>query len=422
VSDPAIGRPADLARQFRQKPGPDVAALLHALLDRYERRGWPRAESRHHAIRVSLEELALPGYHSQTDPLPRQVTNEQLIQMEQAGLVELRWLPGEAGHLLDQVTLRPEQASHVFALLGRTSRASRQGRLRDLLLGERFRFSGWHRRAVQACLDKLAADQSPVPFSLDDHEFNRDLLAALFALDDVQDETPYRVFSVRVFNDSKRFEALLGAVALLARRAAPEWRGFSTAEVLRELNLVPNPGHLVLHGPWELAYEGGELSALAGFSPSVGVPAAQAARVRGVRVATAHVVCVENPTAFYELIRTSRDPLAAICLSGNPSPACRHLLRRLPAEVGLRVWADIDYGGLNILAQLREQVSSAAVPYRMDVETLEAHARWARPLGPGDARNLARLARRAALADLQPLIEHMLRRGLKLEQEAIRLP
>jgi hypothetical protein len=270
-------------------------------------------------------------------------------------------------------------------------------------------------------LDRLAADQDPAPFNLDDEEFNRDVLTALAALDSLQAETPYRVFSVRVFNDSKRCEALLGALALLARRSAPEWRSLSSAEVLRELNLVPNPGHLFLHGPWQLVDEAGLVTDLAGFMPSVGLPAAQAARLREVRVALPRVICVENPTAFYELVRTSPDPLATICLWGNPSPACRHLLRRLPAEVALQVWADIDYGGLNILAQVREQVGARAAPYRMDCETLEAHAQWARPLTPGDVKNLARIARRPVLADMRPLIEHMLRRGLKLEQEAVHL-
>ena len=55
----------------------------------------------------------------------------------------------------------------------------------------------------------------------------------------------------------------------------------------------------------------------------------------------------------------------------------------------------------------------------MDVETLEAHAAWAKPLTPGDEHNLARLARRPTLTDMRPLILHLLQRGLKLEQEAI---
>jgi hypothetical protein len=93
----------------------------------------------------------------------------------------------------------------------------------------------------------------------------------------------------------------------------------------------------------------------------------------------------------------------------------------LPEGVPLQVWADLDYGGLNILAQLRRLVSLRFAPYRMDEETLEAHALWARPLTRGDEKRLARLARDPHLADMRPLIGHMLARGLKLEQEAVRL-
>ncbi|MBU1717405.1 MAG: DUF2220 domain-containing protein, partial [Proteobacteria bacterium] len=102
---------------------------------------------------------------------------------------------------------------------------------------------------------------------------------------------------------------------------------------------------------------------------------------------------------------------------------CRHLLACLagsaPAELPLLVWADLDGGGLSILAQLRRLVSPRFGPYRMDVDTLEAHAAWARPLTAADERRLARLARNPDLADQRPLIEHMLARGLKLEQEAV---
>ena len=401
-------------------PTEDVAAILNALLDTLERRGARSDAPARRAIRLTLDDLGLPGYYSQADPAPRQIANEQLQQLEQAGAVRLTWLPGETGHLLSAVTLNPERAGDVFELLNRTALAARRAWLADLLLGERFRFHDWRLRAIQHSLDQIKEEMSPAPFSLTDEAFNRDLLAAMVALDMVREETPYRVFSMRVFNDSKRFEVLMRALAILARRNQPGWRALNNDEVLRELNLTANPSHLFLHGAWRLVDDDGQVLSLGEFQPSAGLPAAQAARMRQVEAGAASVVCVENATTFYELIR--HDPtVTALCLWGNPSPACRHLLRCLPEAVAVYVWADIDYGGLNILSQLRQQVSARVQPYCMDIETLEAHATWARPLTPIDARNLARLAHRPTLADMEPLIAHLLRRGLKLEQEAIRL-
>ncbi len=410
-------------------PTPDVVAILQILIDVYERRGGTPRQ----AVRVNVDDVAgaLTGYYSQADPLPRVTANEQLETLEKDGLVRLAWQPGQAGHLLDTVTLEPERVGGLYALVGRQSLSKRRGRLGALLLSDRSRLDGWRRRAVERCLDRLKAGKSPTPFDLDDDGWNRDLLAALLALPDdapkpgAAEEVPYRVFSVRVFNDSKRFDALKGAIARLARRHRSEWRALSDREVLRELGLVANPGHLYLYGPWQLVDERGQMMSLCEFYPSVGVPTALAGHVKRVRVDAARVVCVENLTAFYELVRHEGDKLAALCLWGNPSPASRHLLRCLTDEllshVSLFLWADIDYGGLNILAQLRAQVSPRFEPFRMDCATLDTYAHWAHPLTTADERNLAHLKRQPYLADVAPLIDHMLARGIKLEQEAVRL-
>ncbi len=410
-------------------PSPDVTSILQALLDSYERRYTARSDNAaHQAVRCDLQALSLPGYHSQLDPAPRQITNEQLNALEHWGWVKLAWLPGEADHLLAAVTLMPDHAAEVFVWLKRTPQAAQRARLIDLLLAERFRFGDWRLAAVQFTIEQLKTDRSPTPFSLDDFEFNQDLLMALTALDTVREETPYRVFSVRVFNDSKRFDRLSGALCTLARRHQTAWHDGSNDDILRELNLTANPTHLYLHGPWRLIDEAGQIMTLDEFEPSVGLAASQAQHVQQAWVETDRVICVENVTTFYELIRhhnlakaaqPSQGLLAAICLWGNPAPACRHLLSGLPPEIPLYVWADIDYGGLSILAQLREQVNARAQPYYMNIETLETYAAWARPLTTNDIRHLNRLLCRPALSDMHPLIEQMLRRELKLEQEAV---
>jgi hypothetical protein len=405
-------------------PTPEVAALLHILLTVYERRG----SAPRRAVRVNLDDVAaaLPGYYSQSDPVPRATANEQLEALAERGLVTLAWQSGQQGHLLDAVTLQPGPVEELYALLGREPLAERRRRLGDLLLGDRFRLDGWRRRAVDRCLAQLQANKPPTPFDLDDDDWNQDLLAALLALpDDANEEMPYRVFSVRVFNDSKRFAALKGAIAGLARRHQPDWRALSDQETLRELGLVANPGHIYLYGAWQLVDERGQVTSLSEFYPSVGIPAALAGRVERVQVDATRVVCVENLTSFYELVRCEGQGLAALCLWGNPSPASRHLLRclaaALPPEIPLLLWADVDYGGLNILAQLRMQVASRFAPYRMDCETLDACARWAHPLSAADRRNLARLRRHPTLADMAPLVDYMLLRGIRLEQEAVAL-
>ena len=409
-------------------PTADVAVVLNALLDIYERHDPARPFSR--AIRVRMAEIELPGYASQLDPAPRHTANEQLQALAQHSFVRLVWQPGETGHLLEAVTLLPERTTDLFPWLGRDPVAAQAAALRELLLGDRFRFpeGDWRRQAVDHVLAQLRAGKSPAPFTLTDREFNRDLLAALVALAEVRDETPYRVFSAHTFNDSKRFEVLKPALATLARRHGPGWGGLTADEALRELGLVPNPTHVFLSGPWQLVGADGQIITLADFYPAVGVPSLMIAGLRRAMVDPTQVdgvICVENLASFYELIRHEGERLAVLCLWGNPAPPVRHLLAclsdTLPAGLPLHVWADLDGGGLNILAQLRKRISPRFAPYHMDIATLEAHAHWGRPLTDYDRRLLARLQGAASLADLQPVIAHMLQRGFKLEQEAVRL-
>ncbi len=404
-------------------PTPDVAAILERLLDTYEARGGRPKR----AVRVKVRQIAahLPGYYSQEDPTPRITANEQLVALERRGWVALDWEPAQEGHLLAAVTLAVEVTEALYALVGREPLAAQRARLRDLLLGNRFRVQGWRRLALDRTLERIEVGNSPTPFKLGDEAWNRDLLDALLALpEDVAVELPYRVFSVRVFNDSKRFDDLKAGVARLARRVHRAWRGLTYREVLRELGLVPNPTLLHLAGPWRLADKEGERLSLAPFHPAVGIPAALAAGVTAAWADAGQVICVENLTPFYTLVR-QRDDLAALCLWGNPSPACRHLLRRLterlPAGIPLYLWADVDYGGLNILAQLRTQVSPRFTPYRMDVATLDAFGTWGQPLTGRDIRNLQRLRGHPALEDVVPLIDEILLREVKLEQEALDL-
>lgn len=404
-------------------PTADTAAIINRLLDIYERRnGAPKQ-----AVRVRPNDLPLPGYYSQLDPAPRLTTNEQLSQLTRQGWLSVTWQPGQTGHLLESVTLTLAHTDPLYRLLGRQPLADQRRQLQETLLAERSHLTGWRRKAVERCLSQLREHKSPAPFSLTNLDWNRDLLTTLLALPDgeVTAEIPYRVFSVRVFNDSKRFETLKDTVARLARRHNPRWRDLLLPEVLREMGLVANPGHLYLSGPWQLTDTDGQSFSLAGYAPSVGIPAALAARARRVTVDATQVICVENLAAFYELIRYKPAGLAALCLWGNPSPATRHLLRCLAAAVPpalpLLLWADIDYGGLSILAQLRQYVSPRFAPYHMDIATLQAYARWGQPLTKSDERNLTRLRQHAALADMSSLIDFVLREGVKLEQEAVNL-
>ena len=423
-------------------PSPDVAVVLNALLDILERRAAQNGTrtTQHRSIKVTLVNLSIPTYFSQIDPTPRLIANEQFTLLEKSGLLKLTWLPGETGYLLQSISLTEHatrNTSHktLFHLANRTPIADNRSRLESFLLADKFRFQNdWRARAINYILNQLKAEKSPAPFSLTDSNLTLDLLAVLQALPTLTTETPYRVFSVRVFNDSKRFEAIKNQLVTLARLGNPEWKRIPAEEVLRELNLVANPNYIHFAGNWQFTTDKGEILNLSGFTPSVGFPATQTATLQSVHAK--FVLCIENLTTFHQYIRqteyTTRNTLhesnvacsvfrssAIICTYGNPSPAVRRVLRLLPETTPIYLWSDLDYGGFNILSQLRRFVSEQIQPYLMDVETLEANIPRARPITTSDRTNLKRLLLRPELCDVHSVIEHLLKRGLKLEQEGV---
>lgn len=426
-------------------PSPDVAVVLNALLDILERRaaqnGTRATEHAPRSIKISLSDLSLPSYFSQANPEPRLIANEQLIHLEKNGLLQLTWIPGETGHLLKSINLpKTEYATRstphktLFHLANRTPIADNRSRLESHLLADKFRFQDdWRARAINYILNQLKAEKSPAPFSLTDSNLTFDLLTVLQALPALTTETPYRVFSVRVFNNSKRFEAIKNQLVTLARIGNPEWKRIPAEEVLRELNLVANPNYIHFAGNWQFTTDKGEIINLSGFTPSVGFPAAQSAALQTVHAES--VLCIENLTTFHQYIQTEQTTRntehesnvafsvfrssAFICTFGNPSPAVRRILRLLPETTPIYLWSDLDYGGFNILSQLRRFVSEQIQPYLMNVDTLEANIPRARPITTSDRTNLKRLLLRPELCDVHSVIEHLLKRGLKLEQEGV---
>ena len=93
--------------------------------------------------------------------------------------------------------------------------------------------------------------------------------------------------------------------------------------------------------------------------------AAQLEKLHAAAIHAKGLLCIENLTTFHEYIRSQDEARnlststhhATICLMGNPSPHIRRLLKLVSKETTIFLWADMDYKGFNILAQLQWQIS-----------------------------------------------------------------
>ncbi len=147
----------------------------------------------------------------------------------------------------------------------------------------------------------------------------------------------------------------------------------------------------------------------------------EALRVEGAR----EILCVENQTPFEILCRQARAQRAVLVFTaGYAGRAQRRWLVRLCLEAGIRRvrhWGDLDPHGLLIQRDLARLLADAAPgvkvePWRMDPEQLQRPE--AVPLSEQDREQLERYLQDGD-APLRATARAMLKRGVKLEQEAL---
>ena len=431
------------------EPVDTVRAILGTLLDRYEQPG------RQNIVRVRLSSRDHPGYFSAEDSAPRRETNDVLRRLAQAGTLRLHWRKWEEGNWLEAVDLVGEQAASLYILLGRNSRGEQDQALRQLLDDEEPR-SGWHSDFLTWTRAQLEAHRGVAPLDRDDPHRNADLLRALAALADLRAPTLERTLSVRLFGDTKRLEALHGAIVRVLRRHDPEAATFGDDEwaLLQAHNLDRAPEYVPIAGPLALRVRtederpttndqrhpmagtcqssaAEQPSSFAGapstvidlklFQPSVALSAAMLQAAEVAACDAARLITVENATSFNELLMSRPPEVLIIYIGGFASPTVIQLLRAVRAvqpHVPLLHWGDLDAGGLRILAHLREHVGNVA-SLAMGSAIFDAYRAFAQPLTSTDHTTLTVLREHAALADCVSLIDTMLAAGKKLEQEAV---
>lgn len=319
-----------------------------------------------------------------------------------------------------------------YQFCGRTSRSVQEEALRDLLLGylENISATGenWFVTFVQYLLEQLVAHRSLAPLDPDDPTDNHDLLLSLDTLAKLSSPTLERTLSVRLFNDSKRLEALRPQLLTVLRNFSPhaatasidEWELLRAHHLHRPQVLTMLAGPLVLR---QLVDKAGTLLDLTPWASGLGLPDELLRNVEIVGCPARAILTIENLTSYHELLLNRPPNLLVIYSGGFPHPTLLTLLRKLQAAcpaLPLYHWGDIDLGGLRILLHLRqhlEMVDSLAM-HSHALAGAEAHTR---PLSEYERSQLRLLAQEPLLADCGEIIEAMLRQDQKLEQEALEI-
>jgi hypothetical protein len=408
------------------------AEVLTTLVDRYEnRRDYSTEEKSPRRTLLKVDTGRFFDYHHPSDATYRRTFNAEMQQLEKDRLIGLEWEQFSEGEYLQRIILAESALPRIYQLLNRRSKI-------ELYRDAEIIVSQWKKTAppeleqfYNCTLEKLQALEK-LPGSLKpgrDKELN-DILAGLHAVFEPRDgDIAKRLLSVRLYGDSKRWQALEQQITMIIKEFNLIEPGGTedSAEALAERGIVNNPGQINLAGPLVFSTSAGQVD-LQAFYPDLGLSTEMAADLTVASCPAEVVVTVENKTSFYQYVRCMPDAHLAIYLGGYHNPPRRKLLRELDRyfeknnrRVSFYHWGDLDYGGITIWQSLVEKTGLSFQPLFMDEETYLKHLAYGQPIDDSYCRKLAGLLENPALEIFHALIRLMLEHKMRIEQEAVEI-
>ena len=355
----------------------------------------------------------------------RKDINQTVFDMAEAGLVGYEWMIGQRDHIIAEVWLCFDKINQIYALLERTPKDSSAGEAAAAL--ERLRNSSDEQWVVDWASEKLLEIKSKrsigrtLPADVSERD---DLLKALSQIGG-EIETLERVFSIRCFGDSKRFERTVKSrlIRIIKKHLAVE-DNCTDEEALRLAGLSRYPEHFEFSGALTITLHGGEIDysplSHGGSLTNEDVSIGSLSLAPGIR----RILSIENKANYIEYVRKEKtDDELVLFHGGQLSPAKRLFVQKIvaaiPRNCSFSHWGDIDFGGFSMLARLRREIFQNVRPHLMSKSELIKYTDLCAKFDKRYADKLAALLRQPELADCAECIEYMLENNVRLEQEAM---
>jgi hypothetical protein len=436
--------------------------LLNALLDKYERSmayrsGEPSARRILLKLYDGKGQTDFPFYDI-SDHDRRMEINATIEELTAQGVLAFEWLRGERAHLIAKVWLPYDQLEQAYRLVGRSPKATTV----DSILEQAKRYAkqlntDWAKQYFEYILQKGNQKRDFGHIIPQEDATRRDLWKVIAYLDahvdthvnarpNVHPNThpnalpnahPYphheteleiveRVFSMRLFADSKRFEqALRSKLLSILRNYLDIDKIYDTdEELLRQIGIVKYPEYFEFCGALTLSNNYGATDfASMSHGSSLNIVDLQTGTLT-IPEHIKRILTIENRANYFDYIAKTKEPSELVLYHGGQySPSKKKFFiaisNVMPKDCAWLHWGDIDLGGFLMLARLRREINPAITPYRMHVTELVTYRPYTRAISGGYADKLRGLQRKAELADCSSCIGYMIEQKIRLEQESM---
>jgi len=384
--------------------------ILNNLIDQYERsKSFTGNAEKNQRFKCKSAEL-FPGYDDSAKYDLFSSVNEQISYLEKLGVISVNRLKrGKIeSEIVDSVYLVLEKLPECYKLLNRFPKTDTNKKIMEVLKT----YQNKSELLGRFCEVQLARiEQNKKVQHFDDIESFEKILKVLSEIENVEEETIIRNFSIRVLGDSKAFEKIKSSVIsiLFEYGEYPE-----KDTILSELNIVKNPGYVYVKGKGEISISGQSIN-LGKMDGSIGLSSSTLDNIDYIKVFGSKVITIENLTTFHSYVD---DDAFIIYLGGYHNSIRRKMICKLyenNPNTDYLHYGDIDAGGFYILMDLRRKTGIPFVAINMDTKTLEKYRQYAKPLTENDKIRLGKLCD----GEFADVVNYMLEHNCKLEQEAI---
>ncbi|MDR1136655.1 MAG: DUF2220 domain-containing protein [Clostridiales Family XIII bacterium] len=404
--------------------------ILNALLDKYERSSFFIDEKQ------PTRRILLNFYNRGKSDFPyydieqserRIAVNRSVIELSELEILFFEWMRGEEDHIVSQIWLNIDNISFAYRITKREPKGETVDNvLAEIEAAKRRTKSEWTRAFLRDAYEEINRKRSITRILPTDRGERETFLSAVAAIDELDgSEFTERVFSLRTFGDSKKFERSARSRILSALRKYLDIDDDVIDEdILKQVGIVKYPEQFEFCGKLSVALASG----IVDFSclPSGGIIYSTDLTSGCIHIGSSieSVVTIENRANYIDYIQNVKTENELVIYHGGQySPRKRAFMQAvagaLPPHCKWRHWSDIDYGGFIMLSRIRRDVISNAEPYRMNVDELKRHQRFSAPITRQYAEKIRGLKTRPELLDCCDCMDYMLENMIRLEQEAM---
>lgn len=248
-----------------------------------------------------------------------------------------------------------------------------------------------------------------------------DVLKAVAFIEKNQEDLYIREVSMKVYGDSKLFEdtTLPFVCNILRKYTIRDYEDELSDEILLDYHIAKEPKKLCIKGNVVINISGKEVD-VSGFTGGMEFMASDLVNVRAVKLMAPEFMTIENRTSY---LRYHADHVVTFYLGGYANRHQRDFLKIVHAsnpDVVYRHFGDIDAGGFWIHHHLCEMTGIEFGLFGMSVDELE-NSEYAKCLHPLTDNDRNRLRELGAMEMYAEVVAHMLKEGVKLEQEIVSL-